>query len=241
MKIVRCAKISPVLHRLKTELGWDDYGYTFSLNKYWAELFEQEAFVFEGSKNKHHFLSEFSRLRLDGHNPVSRMALKSDLPQTFVYERLPWTDSPKEKLLFGLIERLNWKSGLTIPVHGYGGALGIITANSSKETVPAKLLNDTIAYLTPWFFQFNAWARELLQQHQLDEALSRREIECLQLVSGGKTSKEIAEILTITKRTVDFHVSNATRKLRGTNRSHAASVLSRLQMVQPEIMNSAGG
>lgn len=233
MKIIRCAKIYPILRKLQSEFGWDDYGYTFSLNKYWAELFDQEAFVCEGSANKYFFFSEISRLQLDGKNPIARIALKSDLPQTFIYKDVPHTNTPKERQLFDLIDELNWKSGVAIPVHAYGGALGIVTFNSCKEHVPAKVVQGTISYLTPWLFQFNAWARQLLEKHQFNETLSKREIECMQLVSGGMTSKEIAEILAIKKRTVDFHVSNATKKLKSTNRVHAASVLSTMQVIRP--------
>jgi DNA-binding response OmpR family regulator len=43
--------------------------------------------------------------------------------------------------------------------------------------------------------------------------LNDREVETLTWAARGKTSAEIAEILGITKRTVDFHVDNARAKL----------------------------
>jgi DNA-binding response OmpR family regulator len=47
-------------------------------------------------------------------------------------------------------------------------------------------------------------------------ALSERETEALSWAARGKTSAEIAQILGLRKRTVDFHIDNARNKL-GTN------------------------
>jgi DNA-binding CsgD family transcriptional regulator len=58
--------------------------------------------------------------------------------------------------------------------------------------------------------------------------LTRREIEVLQLVLEGKSSKEVADELVCSKRTVDFHLTRIYDKLDVTNRVQAmrkASVL----------------
>jgi len=52
--------------------------------------------------------------------------------------------------------------------------------------------------------------------------LHEREIETLTWVARGKTSVEIAQILGLTKRTVDFHLDNARIKLGATTRTQAA-------------------
>ena len=52
--------------------------------------------------------------------------------------------------------------------------------------------------------------------------LSDREIETLTWVARGKTSAEIALILGLSKRTIDFHVENARTKLSATTRIEAA-------------------
>jgi DNA-binding response OmpR family regulator len=52
--------------------------------------------------------------------------------------------------------------------------------------------------------------------------LSDREAETLTWAARGKTSSEIATILGLTKRTVDFHIDNARLKLNATSRMHAA-------------------
>src|ERR1051325_4852913 len=51
--------------------------------------------------------------------------------------------------------------------------------------------------------------------------LTKREVEVLTLVIEGKSSKEVAEQLFVSKRTVDFHLANIYEKLRVTNRVQA--------------------
>jgi len=48
--------------------------------------------------------------------------------------------------------------------------------------------------------------------------LSARELEIIELVAQGLTNQEIAESLTISKRTVDNHVSNVFTKTGAKNR-----------------------
>ena len=49
-------------------------------------------------------------------------------------------------------------------------------------------------------------------------SLSAREMEIIELVASGLTNQEIAERLTISKRTVDNHVSNMFTKTGSKNR-----------------------
>jgi DNA-binding CsgD family transcriptional regulator len=53
--------------------------------------------------------------------------------------------------------------------------------------------------------------------------LSEREIQCLQLTAGGKTSWAIAEALGISPHTVNAHVRNIVRKLGVASRAHAVA------------------
>lgn len=55
----------------------------------------------------------------------------------------------------------------------------------------------------------------------LDIELNQREIEALVWSARGKTSAEIATLMNITKRTVDFHIDNARAKLGASTRIEA--------------------
>ena len=52
--------------------------------------------------------------------------------------------------------------------------------------------------------------------------LVEREITALRWTAEGKTSADIAEILRISERTVNFHLNNASAKLGACNKTAAA-------------------
>lgn len=51
--------------------------------------------------------------------------------------------------------------------------------------------------------------------------LTRRELEILSLIVEGHPSKKVADILFVSKRTVDFHLDNIYEKLQVSNRMQA--------------------
>jgi len=53
------------------------------------------------------------------------------------------------------------------------------------------------------------------------ERLTEREEEILRLIFEGNCSSEVATILCVSKRTVDFHLSRAYSKMGVTNRAQA--------------------
>jgi DNA-binding NarL/FixJ family response regulator len=63
-----------------------------------------------------------------------------------------------------------------------------------------------------------------LAQHAGEDALSMREIQVLQLISGGNANKEIAARLSITEETVKGHVKNILSKLGANDRTHAVTI-----------------
>jgi DNA-binding NarL/FixJ family response regulator len=63
--------------------------------------------------------------------------------------------------------------------------------------------------------------------------LNDREVEVLTWVARGKTSMEIARILGLTKRTVDFHTDNARTKLDAATRTEAAIKAATGRLIEP--------
>ena len=66
-----------------------------------------------------------------------------------------------------------------------------------------------------------------------DVHLSDREIEVLTWAARGKTSAEIAQILALSKRTVDFHIDNARDKLGVATRIQAIVKAAAGQLIEP--------
>jgi DNA-binding CsgD family transcriptional regulator len=77
----------------------------------------------------------------------------------------------------------------------------------------------------------NRIARNEVWSRQVD--LSEREAASLTWSARGKTSSEIAVILGLTKRTVDFHIENACRKLNVATRIEAAVKATSGRLIDP--------
>jgi DNA-binding NarL/FixJ family response regulator len=63
--------------------------------------------------------------------------------------------------------------------------------------------------------------------------LNDREIDTLTWVARGKTSAQIAEILELSKRTIDFHLDNARVKLGAATRTQAAIKAAVGRLIEP--------
>ncbi len=97
------------------------------------------------------------------------------------------------------------------------GAMGYVTKNSSRDELVEAILevNNGKKYIC-------AEVKNILAQQELDDdggqpdmnQLSRREIEVVQLIKEGLSSREIAAKLDISLKTVEVHRYNILRKLK---------------------------
>jgi len=63
-----------------------------------------------------------------------------------------------------------------------------------------------------------------LAEHTADDALTRAEVDVLQLIAAGNANKQIADRLSITEDTVKSRVKNILSKLSANDRTHAAMI-----------------
>jgi len=61
--------------------------------------------------------------------------------------------------------------------------------------------------------------------------LTKREIEVLSLIAQGHSSREAADTLYVSKRTVDFHLANIYDKLQVNNRVQAFRAATRMGLI----------
>jgi len=100
------------------------------------------------------------------------------------------------------------------------GAMGYLL----KEEAPAVIMEAVHKaahgegyFSSPVAAKVAAWARG-----ERSGGLTEREVEVLQLVTRGLSNKEIAHVLQVKERTVEFHVSNILKKLGVASRVEAA-------------------
>jgi len=71
-----------------------------------------------------------------------------------------------------------------------------------------------------------------IAEHLGDDDLTRRELEVLQLIRDGYRNKQIADQLSISETTVNFHIKNLVDKLQANDRTHAVTIALRRGLLQ---------
>lgn len=129
------------------------------------------------------------------------------------------------------------RSGVTLPIHGYGGELGMLCFVS--DCSPGKAFQRHVSANLPQLscfrdFIFDSSVRFMRSPHQ--ETLvhvTNRELECLKWAAVGKSSWEIGQILNCSEATVNFHFGNIRRKLNSKSRQQAMVKAIRLGLISP--------
>jgi len=62
--------------------------------------------------------------------------------------------------------------------------------------------------------------------------LTERELEVLRLIRDGNRNKQIADQLSISETTVNFHIKNILDKLRANERTHAVTIAVRRGLLE---------
>jgi DNA-binding NarL/FixJ family response regulator len=71
-----------------------------------------------------------------------------------------------------------------------------------------------------------------LAEHMGQEDLTPRELEVLELIREGNKNKQIADQLSISETTVNFHIKNIVDKLQANDRTHAVTIALRRGLLQ---------
>jgi two-component system, NarL family, response regulator len=92
-----------------------------------------------------------------------------------------------------------------------------------KDAEPDELLDAIRAVHQDQSYVSPTVGAKLAERMQMPE-LSDREVEVLRLLATGKSNQEIGKLLSITERTVKFHVNNILSKLEVRDRTQATLV-----------------
>jgi len=118
------------------------------------------------------------------------------------------------------------RNGVSVSVRDAQGRLGMVTLARDQSPCTAKEfahLESSLSLLGQ--LTHAALVEKLIQRNSHPApapSLSERELEVLKWTAEGKTSSEVATIMNITERTVNFHISNCIVKLDASNKLHAA-------------------
>jgi DNA-binding CsgD family transcriptional regulator len=118
---------------------------------------------------------------------------------------------------------LQVRNGIVIPLHGPDSRCDIFSLSRRTDEAPdAKRLRLTYAVAVQTWCRFLELSGTGLRiDSQLHSRVTERELEVLRWIKAGKTNQEIAEILNIKLKSVEFHVHNVLNKLGAPNRISA--------------------
>ncbi|WP_233861795.1 helix-turn-helix transcriptional regulator [Paraburkholderia adhaesiva] len=138
--------------------------------------------------------------------------------QTFVTER--------ERAFYECGLQHGLASGIAYPVHGPLGAAGILCFASPDSTHATALANAnacaSLALVRDYVCESHRKIARSKRTTAETATLTPRELECLRWVAAGKTSWEMSRILSCSEATINFHISNITRKFGVQTRRQAA-------------------
>ncbi|MDU8910473.1 autoinducer binding domain-containing protein [Aestuariicoccus sp. MJ-SS9] len=128
------------------------------------------------------------------------------------------------------------KRGLTVPIRGPFGDCGLLSVTRDcGDTEWLQLKQKVIGNLQVAAVHIHD---SVIQSGTLiaalgHQALSQREVEILQWCAMGKMQQDIADILTISHRTVEVHLRSARTKLRALTTAQAVGRGIALGMIEP--------
>lgn len=139
----------------------------------------------------------------------------------------------REAAEFGLV------TGICLPVRGSHGEVGLMSFSTERRGPSAdRDVDSAQAHL----YLFSSYVHEAVCRLVSGGALpyqppdlTRRERECLLWAAEGKTAWETAHILTISERTVVFHLNNAVRKFDVSSRQQAVARAVALGLIGPTL------
>jgi LuxR family quorum-sensing transcriptional regulator LasR len=130
------------------------------------------------------------------------------------------------------------KSGITLPMHGAKGELGILCFVSN--TKPDQRFHDDarrnlpqLSYLRDFIFESSLKFIKSKQKTKKPIPVSGRELECLKWCAAGKSSWEIGRILNCSEANVNYHFGNIHHKFETNSRQQAITRAIRLGLINP--------
>ena len=153
-----------------------------------------------------------------GADPMARQLSRSNLP-------FAWSDvvgsrmfAAEEQVVMKWANEFDMQTGFVVPIFETSGTIAVMSIAGKNGRV-----DDTTrgALTLASIYTHNRLATLLRHAADFDVGLTRRELECLRWVASGKSDWEIGQILSISCKTVNYHIENVKRKFRVGTRMQA--------------------
>lgn len=148
-----------------------------------------------------------------------------------------WPDAPAKLLEFDEhMREVGVRAATVFPVHGrpgdVSGCVCFLTSLEAEEHQALVSRIDTGLMLAA-HVGYNYWRSGMEESSAQEVGLTSRERECLLWLSKGLRNDRIGERLGLAVATVEFHITNARRKLKAKTREEALASAIQLKLVCP--------
>jgi len=171
-------------------------------------------------------------------DPTVEYCARSITPLCWDGESLLGTENPEVQRFMSEAHDFGLNSGVSFPLHTAQGDFAMLSFASEylhKDSAPHLQRVLPIGQLfTAYLHEAvrRVFASDVLTLSRVD--LTGREKECLLWATEGKTAWETSQILSISERTVTFHLQNVQHKLGINNRQQAVARAVSLGIIEPQ-------
>lgn len=191
--------------------------------------------AFQHSNYSSDWLNKYTAEKLHHVDPTFSHCIQKSTPLIWSPEIFA---ARRQKELYEEASGYGIKSGVTLPIHGANGELGIVCFvsdikpdkhfhNDANRNLPElSCFRDFILESSLKFMKFSRRTEKTI-------SVTPRELECLKWCAVGKSSWEIGQILRCSEATVNFHFSNIRRKFNTTSRQQAIVKAINMGLIHP--------
>jgi DNA-binding CsgD family transcriptional regulator len=176
-----------------------------------------------------HFIRDFDRANMLCVSPMVVRLRQSVMPQSWhLLERRTFPSVDVPPALHRLLVDYNMPMGISCPINMTGERNVVFCFMGDRGSLAQSELNEFYMIVLQAVDAYNC-INSLAKAPQ--HPLSARELEVVRWTAEGKTSVEIAQILSLSDHTINAYMNNAMRKLDCVNRTHLVAKAMRLGVI----------
>jgi LuxR family transcriptional activator of bioluminescence operon len=218
-----------ICDRYREQLGFDTFTYALRVPTYFSD---SRLVLISGYPEQwvdHYFEQSFNSI-----DPVILYCAQHIIP--IQWKNLTTSDENGRMRVMNEARDFGLKTGISMPIHSPHGELGVLSLALNHDGNEAgEITTRAMPYVQLIAGHLHEAVRRVsgLVNKVGEYELTAREKECLRWAADGKTSWEIAAVLSTSERTVNFHLNNAMVKLDVNNRQHAVAKAVLLGLIHP--------
>jgi DNA-binding CsgD family transcriptional regulator len=166
-------------------------------------------------------------------DPILAFTARARRPFLWDEEASRMQFDPAQKALLDECKRVGVHSLVVSPIHEPDGVCHVVGASRRHPDPPDPKRIPTLqaCFAQLWGRYATLTGVSAMTGHETVVALTQKELEVLKWIKDGKSNAEISEIMSLSPKTIEYHVGNILRKLGATNRTTAVVIALQRQLL----------